>query len=85
MFYNQLLTMQEDTPFDRVNLASQLSALDQHYLQYVYLIISLYVAQTGINDLSSLSIGNKKIKYNLNTFPDGLCILLQRFVNYLSN
>lgn len=77
--------MQEDTPFDRVNLASQLSALDQHYLQYVYLIISLYVAQTGINDLSSLSIGNKKIKYNLNAFPDGLCILLQRFVNYLSN
>jgi len=81
MFYNQLLEMQENTPFDRVTLASQLASMDANLMQYVYLTITLYVAQTGINDLSSLNIGGKKIKYNLNTFPDGLCIILQRFVN----
>ena len=69
---------------DRHALCSSISSFSPEKLQYVYLIIMHYSVTNNVVNLGALDMGPRGIKFNTNVFPEELCVLLQRFVNYMA-
>ena len=85
-FFSQLaeLTNIDVSNIDKTLLSAEISNLDTTMQTYVFLIINHYAVVTSVTDLGAVPMGTKGYKFNANLLPEDLCILLYKFVKFVT-